>query len=81
MKQKRKKNTENLDKQQIWNMVYIADRIVKCFFAAHRFRVREHMDKKECAERHDARDLMQFTHHKSFADFDSHKLTFDSQII
>ena len=50
----------------------VGDRIVKNFFAAHRFGIREHMDKKERAQRHDAGQLVQFSQEKSPADFDCH---------
>lgn len=70
----RKKNAENFDKQQIRNMMNIADRVVKSFFAAHSFGVGKYMNEKKRAERNDPGYLMQLSQKKSFAQFNRHLL-------
>ena len=74
MKDERQENAENFDEQQIRNMVYVGNAVVKNLRAAHRLRVREQMHEKERAQRHDARQLMQLSHHKRPADFYRHSL-------
>ena len=72
MKQQRQENAENLDEQQIRDMMNVGNRVVENFVAAHRLRVRKHVHEKKRAQRHNARQLMQFPHHETSADFDSH---------
>ena len=53
-------------------MVNVADRVVENLFSAHRLGIGEQMNEKKRAERHDARNLMQFAQKKSITEFDSH---------
>jgi hypothetical protein len=61
----------------------VGDGVVKNARAAHRLRIRKQMHEKERAQRHNARQLMQFSHHETSADFNSHNeiLTLRFQIV
>ena len=72
MKDERQKNAENFDKQQIRNVVNIADPVVKNLRAAHCLGIRKHVDEKKRAERNNSGYLMQFSQKESFAEFNSH---------
>ena len=61
MKKKRQKNTENFDKEQIRQMMYVRDVVFKNLLAAHHRRIRIDMREIINSKRHNARQLMQFS--------------------
>ncbi len=59
-------------RSEYWNVVNIADGVIKNLGTAHRLGICEQMHEKESSERHNSRYLMQFSHQKGFADFNRH---------
>ncbi len=59
MKQQRQEDAEDLDQQQERYIVDVLNGLYKARLTVQRFRVGEHVDKKEQSERNDARQLMQ----------------------
>ena len=69
---KRHKNTEDLNKQQIRHVVNALDVLVKDLRAVHRGRIGEYVHKEKQAQRHNARKLVQFSQKKGIGEFYRH---------
>ena len=54
MKQKREKNSENFDKQQVRDIMNILYVFIKNFASPHSRRICVHMHEEKCPERHNA---------------------------